>query len=172
MLGTIFSHLDFYIAGLVAVVATMLAIGNTNPVHALLYLIVSLLAVAMIFFVIGAPFAGILEIIVYAGAVMVLFVFVVMMLNLGRPAIEQEKRWLRPGVWIGPAVLCIVLLVELVQSLLKLGTTRAIGFGTVGPREVGIALFGPYLLVVELASMLLLAALVAAFHLGRSSDEK
>lgn len=172
MLGTILSHLDFYIAGLVAVVATLFAISNTNPVHALLYLIVSLLAVAMIFFAIGAPFAGILEIIVYAGAVMVLFVFVVMMLNLGRPAIEQEKRWLRPGVWIGPAVLCIVLLVELVQSLLRLGATRAIGFGTVGVREVGIALFGPYLLVVELASMLLLAALVAAYHLGRSSDEK
>jgi NADH-quinone oxidoreductase subunit J len=172
MLGTIFSHLDFYLAALVAVVATVLAITNTNPVHALLYLIASLLAVAMIFFIIGAPFAGILEIIVYAGAVMVLFVFVVMMLNLGRPAIEQEKRWLRPGVWIGPAVLWAALLLELVQTLLQLGGNRAIGFGTVGPREVGIALFGPYLLAVELASMLLLAALVAAYHLGRTSDEK
>ncbi|HZR36949.1 MAG TPA: NADH-quinone oxidoreductase subunit J [Nevskia sp.] len=168
----VLSHLDFYLAGLVAVVATVLAITNTNPVHALLYLIASLLAVAMIFFVIGAPFAGILEIIVYAGAVMVLFVFVVMMLNLGRPAIEQEKRWLRPGVWIGPTVLWAALLVELVQTLLRVGGHRAIGFGTVGPREVGIALFGPYLLAVELASMLLLAALVAAYHLGRTSDEK
>ncbi|HWY25162.1 MAG TPA: NADH-quinone oxidoreductase subunit J [Nevskia sp.] len=172
MLGTILSHLDFYLAALVAVIATVLAITNTNPVHALLYLIASLLAVAMIFFIIGAPFAGILEIIVYAGAVMVLFVFVVMMLNLGRPAIEQEKRWLRPGVWLGPTVLWAALLAELVQTMLKLGPGRAIGFGSIGAREVGIALFGPYLLVVELASMLLLAALVAAFHLGRNSDEK
>jgi len=171
-MAIILSHLDFYLAALVAVVATVLAITNTNPVHALLYLIASLLAVAMIFFIIGAPFAGILEIIVYAGAVMVLFVFVVMMLNLGRPAIEQEKRWLRPGVWIGPALLWAALLVELVQTLMQLGGSRAIGFGTVGPREVGIALFGPYLLAVELASMLLLAALVAAYHLGRTSDEK
>jgi NADH-quinone oxidoreductase subunit J len=172
----IFSHLDFYFAGLVAVLATLLAVTRANPVHALLYLIVSLLAVAMIFFVIGAPFAGILEIIVYAGAIMVLFVFVVMMLNLGRATIEQEKRWLKPWSMVGPAVLSAVLLFELVRTLVKLhlGTTppKVIGLGTIGAREVGIALFGPYLLAVELASMLLLAALVAAFHLGRSSDQK
>lgn len=174
--NVILSHLDFYLAGLVAVIATLLAVTRANPVHALLYLIVSLLAVAMIFFVIGAPFAGILEIIVYAGAVMVLFVFVVMMLNLGRATIEQEKRWLRPWSMVGPALLSAALLFELVRSLLNLhqGTAPAkvIGLGTIGAREVGIALFGPYLLAVELASMLLLAALVAAYHVGRSSDEK
>jgi NADH-quinone oxidoreductase subunit J len=168
----VLSHLDFYLAALVAVVSTVFAITRANPVHALLYLIVSLLAVAMVFFAIGAPFAGILEIIVYAGAIMVLFVFVVMMLNLGRATIEQEKRWLRPGVWLGPAVLWALLLAELLHVLQPLGPAKGIGYGTIGPREVGIALFGPYLLAVELASMLLLAALVAAFHLGRSSDEK
>jgi NADH-quinone oxidoreductase subunit J len=101
---------------------------------------------------------------------MVLFVFVVMMLNLGRAAIEQERRWLRPGVWIGPALLWTALLAELLHVLQPLGTHQGIGYGTVGAREVGIALFGPYLLVVELASMLLLAALVAAYHLGRNED--
>ncbi len=93
-------EIAFYLSAAVAVIATLLAVTNTNPVHGLMYLIVSLLAVAMVFFAIGAPFAGILEIIVYAGAIMVLFVFVVMMLNLGRATVEQEKRWLRPGVWI------------------------------------------------------------------------
>jgi NADH-quinone oxidoreductase subunit J len=167
----VLQHLDFYFAALVAVVSTVMAISRTNPVHALLYLIVSLLAVAMVFFSIGAPFAGILEIIVYAGAIMVLFVFVVMMLNLGRATIEQEKRWLRPGVWLGPTVLWALLLAELIHVLQPLGTAKGVGFGTIGAKEVGIALFGPYLLAVELASMLLLAALVAAFHLGRSSDQ-
>ena len=81
----------FYIAAAVAVLATLRVITHTNPVHALLNLIVSLLAVAMIFFALGAPFAGMLEIIVYAGAIMVLFVFVIMMLNMGDAAIEQEK---------------------------------------------------------------------------------
>ncbi|WP_016587074.1 NADH-quinone oxidoreductase subunit J, partial [Yersinia pestis] len=72
----------FYIAALVAVVATIRVITHTNPVHALLYLIISLLAISAVFFSLGAYFAGALEIIVYAGAIMVLFVFVVMMLNL------------------------------------------------------------------------------------------
>ena len=163
-------EIAFYLAAAVAVIATLLAVTNTNPVHGLMYLIVSLLAVAMVFFAIGAPFAGILEIIVYAGAIMVLFVFVVMMLNLGRATVEQEKRWLRWQVYTGPGVLCAVLLFELVRVLHPLGSGPKIGYGVIGAREVGIALFGPYLLAVELASMLLLAALVAAFHLGRHED--
>ncbi len=74
----------FYICGLIAILATLRVITHTNPVHALLYLIISLLAISGVFFALGAHFAGALEIIVYAGAIMVLFVFVVMMLNPGR----------------------------------------------------------------------------------------
>ena len=163
-------EIAFYIAAAVAVLATARVVTNTNPVHALLYLIISLLAVASIFFAIGAPFAGILEIIVYAGAIMVLFVFVVMMLNLGDAVIEQERKWLTPKVWIGPAVLAIILLGQLCYSLSGVGL-HPIGEVTIDAKQVGIALYGPYLLVVELASLLLLAALVAAYHLGRH-DEK
>ena len=78
----------FYICGLIAILATLRVITHTNPVHALLYLIISLLAISGVFFSLGAYFAGALEIIVYAGAIMVLFVFVVMMLNLGGSEIE------------------------------------------------------------------------------------
>jgi len=160
----------FYIAAAIALLATIRVISGTNPVHALLYLIVSLLSVALIFFTLGAPFAGILEIIVYAGAIMVLFVFVVMMLNLGEATVAQERKWLQPRVWYGPAALSLILLVEL-WFLFPHGETHAAGHTLVDGKQVGIALFGPYLLVVELASMLLLAALVAAYHLGRH-DEK
>jgi NADH-quinone oxidoreductase subunit J len=159
--------LAFYLAAAVAVIATLLAVTNYNPVHALLYLIVSLLAVAMVFFSVGAPFAGILEVIIYAGAIMVLFVFVVMMLNLGKATVDQERRWLTPSTWIGPGMLSLALLCELVRVLVQQGGRAMIGGRTVGAVEVGIALFGPYVLAVELASMLLLAGLVAAFHLGR-----
>jgi NADH-quinone oxidoreductase subunit J len=123
--------------------------------------------VAMVFFSVGAPFAGILEVIIYAGAIMVLFVFVVMMLNLGKATVDQERRWLRPRTWIGPGVLSLALLGELVWLLVQPGRHEAIGGQTVGAVKVGVALFGPYVLAVELASMLLLAGLVAAFHLGR-----
>ncbi|MBM7061766.1 NADH-quinone oxidoreductase subunit J [Pseudomonas sp. UL073] len=157
----------FYFAAGVAVVSTLRVITNSNPVHALLYLIISLLSVAMCFFSLGAPFAGALEIIVYAGAIMVLFVFVVMMLNLGPAIVEQERKWLKPGVWTGPGLLALVLLGELLYVLFAQPSGGALGLQTVDAKAVGISLFGPYLLVVELASMLLLAALVAAFHLGR-----
>ena len=94
-------------------------ITHTNPVHALLYLIISLLAISGVFFSLGAYFAGALEIIVYAGAIMVLFVFVVMMLNLGGSEIEQERQWLKPQVWIGPAILSAIMLVDDGKLLLR-----------------------------------------------------
>jgi NADH-quinone oxidoreductase subunit J len=157
----------FYFASGIAVLATLRVISNRNPMHALLYLIISLLAVAMCFFALGAPFAAALEVIVYAGAIMVLFVFVVMMLNLGPAAIEQERRWLTPGIWLGPALLALLLLGELLYVLFGTPSGAVLGTQVVEAKAVGISLFGPYLLVVELASLLLLAALVAAFHLGR-----
>jgi NADH-quinone oxidoreductase subunit J len=160
----------FYIAAFIAVIATILVITRTNAVHALLYLIVSLLAVALIFVTLGAPFVAALEVIIYAGAIIVLFVFVIMMLNLGTSAAKQESSLLTPRIWIGPSVLCIILAGELVYYLTT-ETSRIPGLGTVSTKQVGIALFGPYAVGVELASMLLLAGLVGAYHLGRRDDQ-
>jgi NADH-quinone oxidoreductase subunit J len=156
----------FYIAAGVAVLSTILVITRLNPVHALLYLIVSLMSVATIFYLLGAPFAAVLEVIIYAGAIMVLFVFVVMMLNLGPQTIAQERGWLAPGMWWGPCLLAAVLLAELLYVLAAGGDAAPVG-RAVDAKAVGIALFGPYLLGVELASLLLLAGLVGAYHLGR-----
>lgn len=103
--------------------------------------------------------------IVYAGAIMVLFVFVVMMLNLGS-AQDQEKKWLTPMTWGGPALLSLILLGFLAHGILGV-TGGELGLTEVSAKEVGIALFGPYVLAVELASILLLAGLVTAYHLGR-----
>jgi NADH-quinone oxidoreductase subunit J len=157
-------EVTFYIASAIAIAATLMAITRVNAVHALLYLVVSLLAVALIFFTLGAAFAAVLEVIIYAGAIMVLFIFVVMMLNLGEETAHQERQWLSPGIWIGPAVLAAILLVELAYVLT--GAESSNGMLVVGAKQVGILLFGPYLMAVELASMLLLAALVGAYHLG------
>ncbi|KNC10060.1 NADH:ubiquinone oxidoreductase subunit J [Klebsiella sp. RIT-PI-d] len=156
----------FYICGLVAILTTFRVVTHTNPIHALLYLIVSLLAIAGVFFSLGAYFAGALEIIVYAGAIMVLFVFVVMMLNLGGSEIQQERQWLKPQIWIGPAVLSAVLLVVMIYAILHVND-QGIDGTAISAKAVGITLFGPYVLAVELASMLLLAGLVVAFHVGR-----
>src|SRR5262245_15026074 len=156
----------FYMAAAVAVISTLMVITRLNAIHALLYLIVSLLAVAVIFFTLGAPFAAALEVIIYAGAIMVLFVFAIMLLNLGPRTVAQESQWLSPGTWIGPAILALVLIGELAFIIARGGgQARVAGVGE--PRQVGVALFGPYRRGFELASLLLLAGFVGAYHLGR-----
>src|ERR671924_1579891 len=158
----------FYVSAAVAIVSTVAVITGRNAVHALLYLIVSLLAVALMFFALGAPFIAALEVIIYAGAIMVLFVFVMMMLNLGPQAVEQERQWLPSKAWVGAAILAIILIAELLYVLAnKAGQPSSVS--VVAPKQVGIALFGPYLLGVELASLLLLAGPRGGGPLSRRS---
>ena len=155
----------FYIASAVALLATIFALTRTNAAHALIYLIVSLLAVAVIFFLLGAPFAAALEVVIYAGAIMVLFVFVIMMLNLGEEGVERERARLHPTVWLLPSILSAILLAEMLFVLSKQESTTT--GALVSAKQVGLTLFGPYVLAVEIASMLLLAGLVGAYHVGR-----
>jgi len=160
----------FYIAAFFAVLTAALAVTRSNAVHGLVYLILSLLSVALLFLILGAPFAAALEVIIYAGAIMVLFVFVVMLLNLGRAAAEQERRTLRPKAWIAPGVIGAVLLAELFYVLARFGPSQA-GETEVGVKAVSQALFGPYLLAVELSSLLLLTGMIGAYHLGRREGQ-
>src|SRR5487761_1735160 len=104
----------FYVAAVIAVLATVMVITRLNAVHALLYLIVSLLAVAVVFYMLGAPFIAALEVIIYAGAIVVLFVFVVMMLNLGSEAARMESQLMNPKMWTGPVILTLILLIEFI----------------------------------------------------------
>jgi NADH-quinone oxidoreductase subunit J len=156
----------FYLAGILAIIATLLAITQRHAVHALLYLIVSLLAVAVVFYTLGAPFVAALEIMTYSGAIMVLFVFVVMMLNLAEHAMEVEREWLRLRNWFGPSLLALILLGQLIYCTATSSNTLFL-MNTVSPKQVGVSLFGSYWIGVELASLLLMAGLVGAFHLGR-----
>ncbi|AQS88666.1 NADH-quinone oxidoreductase subunit J [Neoasaia chiangmaiensis] len=165
------------IYGLVAICATAMVITRPIAVHALLYLVTALLALACVFDVLGAPFAAVLEVIIYAGAIIVLFVFVVMMVNLGQPDELREKGWLSAGTWTGPSILALLLLSTMIYALWH-GTAPANGpangpaMGPIGPQEVGLSLYGPYILTVELSSFLLLAGLVSAYHIGRRIGEK
>ncbi len=158
--------ITFYIAAAVAVISTILVITRLNVVHALLYLIVSLLSVAVVFFTLGAPFIAALEVIIYAGAIVVLFVFVVMMLNLGKTAVAQERVWLAPRTWIGPGILTAVLFVPFLGILFQ-NSAAPLSPAVVPAQAVGQSLYGAYLLGVELSAILLLAGIVGAYHLGR-----
>lgn len=157
-----------YLAGAVAVIATLMVITRTNIVHALLYLVVSLLSVGLIFFLLGAPFIAALEIIIYAGAIMVLFIFVIIMLNFGREAEKQERQWTRqagPAGYVGPACLSAILLGELLYIVTA--HTETMAAGAITPKQVGMSLLGTYVIGVELASVLLLSGLLGAYYLGQ-----
>jgi NADH-quinone oxidoreductase subunit J len=155
----------FYIAAVIALISSILAISNRNAIHALLYLIISLLSISVVFYILGAHLVAALEVIVYAGAIMVLFIFVVMMLNIGMEE-EAEKKWLTPGMWIMPVILALALLGIFIY-VLKAFRFEASGTEVIDPRQVGLSLFTTYLIPVELAGILLLAGIVGAYHLGK-----
>lgn len=157
----------FYLSALIAIAATVLAITRYHAVHALLFLIVSLLALAVVFFIMGAHFAAALEVIIYAGAIMVLFIFAIMMLNLGKETVEWERQLLRPRIWVLPALLTLVLSAELIYLLVIRGGPDMAGMAQVTPAQVGAELFGFYVLGVEMAAFLLMAGLIGAYHIGR-----
>lgn len=156
---------EFVFAAAITLMAGVMAVTRLNAVHALLYLIITLLALAMCFALLGAPFAAVLQVIIYAGAITVLFVFVVMMLNLGAATEECERAWLPPRQWRGPAVLALLLFLETVYIIMH--GSLAVTPSHVGAKAVGVALFGPYLVIVELASLLLLVGLIVAWHVGQ-----
>jgi NADH-quinone oxidoreductase subunit J len=158
-----------WIAVGVSLASTLLAITRRRAIYALIYLLICMVAVAVVLFGYGAPFVAALQIIICAGAIMVMFLFVIMLLNL-RPETSPARP--RPVTWIVPLLLALVMAGELLYILVGGHAAGAGGMGVtagvqVEPKQVGLALFGPYVVGVELASMLLLAGLVGAYHLGR-----
>lgn len=154
----------FYIAGAIAIISTIMAISGRNAIHSLLYLILSLLAISVIFYLLNAPFIAALEVIIYAGAIMVLFIFVTMMLNIGLER-ETEKKWLMPRMWILPSILAAILLVNLIFAVKNVRAMPSCEEAIL-PKQVGISLFSTYLLGVEIAAILLMAGVIGAYHLG------
>lgn len=154
----------FYIAAAVALIAALRVVRQANAMHGLLYLVLLLLALALMFYALGAPLLAALQVLVYAGAIMILFVFAVMMLNLGRAQWQHERRLLAGGVWRLPAILGATLALELAYVLVTPAAPG--GLTRVDPKAVGLALFGDYFVAVEAATLLLLAAVVGAYYLG------
>jgi NADH-quinone oxidoreductase subunit J len=162
--------ITFYIAATVAVLATIMVITRYNMIHALLYLVVSFLAIAIIFFVMGAPFIAALEVIVYAGAIVVLIIFAIMMLNLKQEAVDQEREWLTRNIYIGPAVLAAILLGEIIYMIMA-SEAMPMSDKMIDAKSVGLSLYGPYVIGVELCGILLMAGIVGAYHLGRQKKK-
>lgn len=160
----------FYIAAIVAIVSTVMVITRLNAFHALLYLVVSLLSVAIIFYIVGAPFIAALEVITYAGAIMILFIFVIMMLNLGKKAVENERSILNSKMWLGPGILAAILFFEFFYIFFA-NQGYNVSEEIITPKQVGLSLFTTYIIGVEIAAMMLMAGVIGAYHLGYKKKE-
>ena len=152
----------FYLLAAVTVVATLLAITEKHPVHAIVYLVTSFFSLAVIFYLLAAPLIAMFEVIIYAGAVMVLFMFVIMMLDLGRP---DEAR--RPALrqWLLPLLLGGIILVS-IAALVTVPASAPVT-QSIGIRDFALTLFRKYGVAIEIISMQLLFAVVGALYLGR-----
>jgi NADH-quinone oxidoreductase subunit J len=158
----------FYIAALVALVATGAVVLARNAVNAVLYLLVSLFAVALMFYGLGGPFVAIIEIIVYAGAIVVLFLFVIMMLNIAR---IEEQTDLRPPTRAQlalPVILAGLLAIDACIGIYA-GAVGNISGAPISAAQIGTALYKQHYLGVELASLILLIGLIGGMHLGSAA---
>jgi NADH-quinone oxidoreductase subunit J len=154
--------IGFGVAGAVVLAASLLTVFARRVLHAALYLVVAFLGTAVLFFSLGAQLAGVLQILIYAGAIMVMLLMVIMLLGTQ----QEAHAWRRPSVWLGPVLLCLVLLVALVVMVVS-GLAPTAENQAPQIKDVAISLFGRFVPGVELASMILLVALVGVCHLTR-----
>jgi NADH-quinone oxidoreductase subunit J len=152
-----------------ALVSAALAVTRPNVVHGLIWLVATLLSLAAAFFALGAAFAGAVQILVYAGAILAVFVFVVMTYDSAPEALARERARLA-AAWRLPAAVVAAVALPLALGLWGAPDAPAAALAEVPARRVGALLFGPWALAVEIASCLLLAALLGARHLGRKGD--
>jgi NADH-quinone oxidoreductase subunit J len=161
--------LYFYLTALIILGATIMAITRRNPVHAVVYLILSFLGTALLFVILGAPFLAALEVIVYAGAIMILFLFVIMMLKseILVEAGMNRKKWF-PAFGLGFLYLALNLLM-IFTGLRHQGPLLT---ATAAPRDFGQFIFNRYWLAVEIISLVLLVGLLTAIQIGKGKADR
>ena len=159
----------FYILAVIILVATLLAVTRRNLVHAVVYLVISFFGSALLFYLFGAPILAALEVIIYAGAIMVLFLFIIMMLRVG----DFQEKLFPLSQWL-PAVVMTVIYIFVGAILVYTNpSSRDVLVGAVAtPRAFGRYVFENHWLAIELVSLLLLIALVGALFLGKSLPQR
>ena len=154
----------FYILSAIILITTGIAITRRNLVHAVVYLVFSFFGSAMMFYLFGAPLLAVLEVIIYAGAIMVLFLFIIMMVKVE----ASEERLFPIRQWLPMALMGVVYLIMgtvIVSS--APGSQVTLEIALAKPKAFGEYLFQTHWLVIEIVSLLLLVALIGALYLGR-----
>jgi NADH-quinone oxidoreductase subunit J len=158
----------FYVLAAIILVTTGIAITRRNLVHAVVYLVFSFFGSAMMFYLFGAPLLAVLEVIIYAGAIMILFLFIIMMVK----AAASEERLFPIQQWLPIALTGVVyLIVGAVIVSSAPGSQVMLEIALAEPKAFGEYLFQRHWLVIEIVSLLLLIALIGALYLGRKKPE-
>jgi len=173
LIDPIFRWVVFAASGLVALTASLMMVTRRDPIHSALWLIVAFFSLAVIYLTLHAQFIAIAQVMVYAGAIMMLIIFVIMLIQL--ETVSTRRGRITGGKVIG-AFITVILFLEIGAVLFSFpgGSAKASGEGAAQMGSVasmGIALYGKYLFPFEIASVLLLVGLVGAVVLARRRQE-
>jgi NADH-quinone oxidoreductase subunit J len=155
----------FWVLSVVAVLSALMVVISKNPVYSVLWLIITFFSISGHYILLNAQFLAIVNIIVYAGAIMVLFLFVIMLMNLSKDTEPQKNKWLKLAGAVAGGSLLLVLVAALrntEKNMTELGT------GNIGLiKNLGRVLFNEYVVPFEISSILFLSAMVGAVVIGK-----
>ena len=157
----------FWLLSVIALFSTLMVISSKNPVYSVLWLIVTFFAISGHYILLNAQFLAIVNLIVYAGAIMVLFLFVIMLMNLNKETEPQKNRWLKFAGAVSGGCLLLVLVAALRNTEVK-GQSALVNEGGIGLiKNLGKELFTNYVVPFEISSILFLSAMVGAVVIGK-----
>jgi NADH-quinone oxidoreductase subunit J len=163
------SEVLFYFLSALALGSAIMVVTSKNPIYSVLWLIICLVAISGHYILMNAQFLGIVNLIVYAGAIMVLFLFVIMLMNLNADTEPQKNKWMKLAGVVSGGCLLLVIVAALKNAEVK--GQAAIGQGDIGLIEqLGKALFTDYVVPFEISSVLFLSAMVGAVVIGKRGD--
>ncbi len=161
------SYFLFFLLAITSVAAVIAMIISKNQAYNALFLVLAFACTGGLFALLDAPFIAAIQIIIYAGAIMVLFIFVIMMVNVREKMPPEKKRW---TIYLSFPI-AIVLVIELFLSIKGTISSLEVGSGQIGsPSQLGRVLFTEYLYPFEITSILIIAALVGAIVLVKKKD--
>ncbi len=157
----------FWLLSVMALFGAMMVITSKNPVYSVLWLILTFFAISGHYILLNAQFLAIVNIIVYAGAIMVLFLFVIMLMNLNKESEPTKNRWLKFAGAVSGGCLLLVIVAALRNSEVR-GQVAEVNQGTIGLiKNLGNELFTTYVVPFEISSILFLSAMVGAVVIGK-----
>lgn len=159
----------FYVLAAIILITTAIAITRRNLVHVVVYLVFSFFGSAMMFYLFGAPLLAVLEVIIYAGAIMILFLFIIMMVKVE----ASQERMFPIEQWLPMAMIGLLyIIIGAIIVISAPGTDITLEIALAEPKAFGEYLFQRHWLSIEIVSLLLLVALVGALHLGRRKSKE